>query len=248
MKNTFLNLLLLIFFLPVKSFGQETIFEIISNAKQMPDEIKAIYDLNVFEYFHLNEYNSELKMSVFKKTEEYQIKFVELKNIKSGMFKSTYFIKMENAINDYVNYDLKNKGFAIEIGSNEFIMPVMAKAPKTVQRILFKSLPTFKKYEPLLGPGIYIEKLLIKMSEINGLEVEQAKENIDIYFLFTPSGKEKTTYKYYNNSGNSWKGWYTRTDENIKSDSVRVITANNISGKIYSDQIFKLQIKTIKRK
>ena len=76
------------------------------------------------------------------------------------------------------------------------------------------------------------------ISEEMGLEIENDKVNILIYFFFTPIGREKTTFKFYNNTSNSYAGWYNITHDDLKADKVRIIVANKLSGKIYYNKLF----------
>ena len=55
----------------ISVFGQQTINELTSNAVQADVKTNAIYDLDVFHYFELTDYDTELKRAVFKKTKEY---------------------------------------------------------------------------------------------------------------------------------------------------------------------------------
>src|ERR1035437_8941565 len=115
MKLTTLIFLTFLFY--VRTFGQQTISDLVVNAKEGTAELESIYDLDVFSYYNLNDYNSDLKQAVFKKTEEYQNKLTELKSTKAEMLKTTYYVKLEKAFGDSeygsVNYDIKRKGFEI---------------------------------------------------------------------------------------------------------------------------------------
>jgi hypothetical protein len=167
------------------------------------------------------------------------------------MFRTTYFTSLdEKFIN--VNYDLKRKGFEIELGSNLGMGTLSARTPKSIDfsnwgTILLKALPTRQVADPIFGHGIYTEMLSLTMSEEMGLEIENDKENIQIYFFFTPIGREKTTFKFYNNTSNSYAGWYNVTHNDLKADKVRIIIANKLSGKIYYDKTFSYQPTTQKK-
>ena len=248
------TLIILAFSFCIRIIGQQTLSELIDNAKEGKEELIAIYDLDVFRYYNLTDYDTELKQAVYRKTEDYQNKLTELKSIKAEMFKTLYYGKLEKAFTyssgDYDmakgfssrDYDLKRKGFEIYIGTNCGIGTVSAKAPKSINldydcNILLKALPSKQVAESNLGQGVYSERLFLPMSEEAGLEIENDKENIDIYFFFTPTGKEKIMFKYLNSDGL----WYNITQNEIKSDKVRVVVANKSSGKIYFDKTYSYQ-------
>lgn len=235
--NKFLTTTLLLTFLTwVPTFGQ-SISDLTANSKEATDQLYAIYDLDVFSYFNLYDYDTELKQSVFKKTEEYQTKLAELKSIKAEMLKTTYFTTKDEAFSDYNNYDIKRKGFEIDLGSNWGMGTMSARTPKSINGFLFKGLPSKQVPEPLFGQGVNSEKLFLPITEEAGLEIENDKENIQIYFFFTPSGKEKTVFKFLNSDHN----WYNITHNDLKADKVRVVVANKSSGKIYFDKTYTYQ-------
>ncbi len=177
------------------TFGQQTIFDITTNAKVATGELEAIYDIDVFRYYNIKEYDTELKQVMFKKTEEYKSKLAELKEIKVEMLKSTYYFIKYFAYGN--NYDIKRKGFEFELGSNMGMGTISARTPKSINDILFKALPTKQVNEPLFGSGIYTEKLFFPVDEATGLEIENDKENIAIYFFFTLKGRKKTIFKFF---------------------------------------------------
>lgn len=235
--NKFLTTtLLLTFSFCVRTFGQ-TLSDLTANAKEATDQLEAIYDLDVFHYFNLYDYDTELKQSVFKKTEEYQTKLAELKIAKAEMLKTTYYTSLTEAFSSYTNYDLKRKGFEINLGSNWGMGTMSARTPKSINGFLFKGLPSKQVPEPLFGQGVNSEKLFLPMTEEAGLEIENDKENIEVYFFFTPTGKEKTVFKFLNSDHN----WYNITHNDLKADKVRIVVAHKSTGKIYLDKTYTYQ-------
>lgn len=218
--------------------GQHLISELTDTTNIGTAELIYIYDLDVFSYYKLNDYDTELKQAMFKKTDDYQIKLKELKSFKSKMLTSTYYTIMENAFSS--NYDMTRKGFVITLGSNWGIGTMSARTPKSIYFenggcILLKYLPS-KQVQVKMLPGVYNEVLFFSMSEDIGLKIENDKDNTVVYFFFNPIGKEKTTFQYYNEVGQSnYSGWYNITHNDLKSDKVRIVIANKLSEEIYYD-------------
>ncbi len=78
--------------------------EILQDSKDgKRSEIYYIYTLDVLEHFNLeNEYNTDLKKNVFKKTAEYQEKLNELKKLKQEIQKQTYYVTISGErLKDY---------------------------------------------------------------------------------------------------------------------------------------------------
>jgi hypothetical protein len=220
---------------------QQTISGLLANSTEATEKLYDIYDLNVFRYFGLTDYDTELKQTVFKKTSEYQSKLAELTISKAEMQKTTYYSKLSEAFGN-VDYDVKRKGFEIETGSNFAAYRQNAKPPKSVyihldeECIILKALPTKQVSDSYSGGKK--EMFFISVDEENGLEIENDKANADIYFFFTPSGKEKSSSTYYVVNP---MGTYNITGTYLKSDKVRVVVANKLSGKIYFDKVYSYQ-------
>ena len=233
-------LFLMIVFIPVLTQGQQSISDLTANAEEANGQLISIYDLDVFAYFNITDYDTELKQAVYKKSEDYKIKLAELKGIKNESLKKSFYTKLQEPFTN-VDYNLKQGGFEIVLGENWGYGTFSARVPKSVNEFLFKSLPTKQVTSPMMGKGFFQEVLLIKMSEENGLEIENDKQNFDIYFFFTPSGKEKVSFKFFNAVDNAYAGWYDMSGTIIKSDKVRVVVANKVSGKIYFDKTYSYQ-------
>jgi hypothetical protein len=225
--------------------GQQLITDITANATEENGKLDDIYQLNVFSYYNLEEYDTELKKSVFKKTTEYQNYLTELKTKKAEMQKTTYYTIKTDMFND-TNYDVKRKGFEIEIGTNSGLGTFTARTPKSIylengSRIILKGLPIKQKPEPYVAKGVFSENLFLQISEENGLEIENSRENIQVYYFFTPTGLEITTFKFYNFDNGRYRGWYTINNNDLKSETVRVIVANKETGFIYFDKFYNYQ-------
>lgn len=224
-----------------KILTKQNISDLKLNAKPANGDLYSIFDLDVFSYYNLHDYDSDLKKVIFKKTEEYQSKLTELKLFKSEMMKTTYYAKLVEAFNN-VNYDIKRKGFEIEIGSDFAAYPQNAKPPKAIYiqgeelSIILKALPTKQVRDPYMGGKQ--EMLFVSMTEESGLEIENNKQSIEAYFFFTPTGKEKNTSSYSIVSPPSIQ---TISDYYLKSDKVRVVVANNSTGIIYFDKTYSYQ-------
>lgn len=141
--------------------------------------LKSIYCLDVYDYFNLDdEYNTELKKKVFEKSQAYKDKLKSLKKLKHEMMTNYYMF----SAGEIDNYDIKRKGFKLSLGTNlAGVRQGPSKSP--VEGFYFPSLPTKKKGIRGL-PGVYGESLLLPTDEENGMDIENNKESIRIYFIF----------------------------------------------------------------
>lgn len=250
--RTALFTLTFLFLLSSYTFSQETnsqnaIDTILANATEASVYIYFAYDLDVLNYFGLSGYDTELKRQVFKKSSEYAERLEELRTIKSKMFRTTYYLKVEGKFNDELNradYDIKGRGFGLELGKNWGMGTSSARTPKSIDLpswgvIHIKALPT--RHDSNVE-GLYTEQLFLSMNETLGLEIENNRENVDLYLFFTPSGREQTIFKYYNGDHKPYKdkeiGWCTITHNDIKADTVRIVVTNRLTGRIYFDKTY----------
>jgi hypothetical protein len=236
MKKTVIVLIMLL--IMQNGFTQEsqTIFSITATSKTANDNMYLIYDLNVFEYYNLgDEYDSDLKKEVFKKTPEYAEKLTELKKMKAEMLKTTYYLEQENRFGDY---DITKKGFNVSILFDRYPNGGQKTIRINEKDIYLKSLPSKRKSFTVFGAAAIDERLFIPMNETNALEIENDKENISIYYFFTPNGKEAISYQFICADGYS----FCNTKQTLlKADKVRVIVAHKTTGKIYFDKTYNYQ-------
>ena len=228
---TFLLLSTFPLFIP-SAYGQKDINDIISNAEVVPSyEMREIFDLDVINYYNLDEtYNTELKKAVYKKTDDYKQSLAEIKQKKAEMMKSTFYKKLKGK--EYIkDYDLRKKGFPVVLGDN-MVLGTTYRAPKSVDRILFAMLPTTLISDDY-DKKIKTEMLYLKVDETIGLQIEENKQYISIYFLFTPTTTEKVTFTAFNG-----REWVDVTQKLVKANKVRVIVANDVDGDIYYDKTF----------
>jgi hypothetical protein len=211
--------------------------EFIENKCSKADRnIYIIYDLNVFAYYNIRDYDTDLKKEVFKETSEYKEYLSKLKKLKNNLSQTTYYYEAKELFSS-VNYDIKKRGFDIKINQNWGTTGTNgAIPPKSVaidwNNIKLKSLPSKEVTDNLFGSGFTNEMVFIQVDSEFGLEIERNRKDISIYYLFIPSAKENVKFKYYSNS------WWDMTNNIITSTKVRVVVSNKKTGKIYYDKIY----------
>ncbi len=215
-----------------QTFGQQNISDLTATTEEATAELFYLFDLNVISYYELD-YDTDLEISVFKKSEEYQNKLSELKKIKAETLNTPYYLKETGKFTWYNTYNMKRSGFEIDL------VWWGEKAPKSFYlsealecRVQLKALPTKQATE-----GSCREVLFIPMSETDGLEVTNDIENIDIYYFFSPKGIERITSKLLCPGIITWEN----NSNYITANSVRIVVANNTTGKIYYDKSYSYQ-------
>jgi len=217
-----------------------------------PVLFESAFNLNVFDYFTLNEkYDSDLKKEFFKKTTEYTTLLDSLKKIKSDFINSIYYEKdfknpggesfLTKSINlrqqgYQVKYDIQKKGFFISIG---IVLPYTCSrnfCPKILNDIEFKQLTITKKYNLLEGKNCYTQYLFLPMDESTALEVENNRNQIEILRVFNITGVYIATFSdpdfIADNFGKIGKV------QVVKGGSMRLLIYNKETEQIYFDKLY----------
>lgn len=225
--------------------GETPLEKILKNADEITyknqDEIISIYNSDVFSYFKIYGYNTELKKNTFKKTAEYAEKLSELKKIKQEILQSNYYVTLNGE--KLGDYNVKRKGFKIELGSNIRAGGYGGMRPsKSIEEVIFPSLPTENEaWKDIAGmrmpPGIFIEYYFLPLNEQKGLTAETNKNDIKIYLIFKIADVKKVSYKTFSAGGEV--GWFQSTGNHIIAKSLRIVAADEKSGEIYFDKSYK---------
>ena len=220
--------------------GRNPIEKVLDVAQPAVEGMKTVYQLDVIRYFSLlDEYDTDLKKAVFKKTPEYQALLDSLKSLKKQMLAGLWYVTVLRAppggwVDEAwktTDYDMESRGVRLILGMNYGSGYAAARAPKSFGDFLFSSLPTKRvSVDPEFYPAnVKEERLLLPMSEENGLAVETDEEDIAVYVLFTIVGMEEASYYWRSFGGEA----YTMTDKLLTTESVRVVVANASTGDVY---------------
>jgi len=257
--------LILFAFISITAKSQ-SINSILSECSVPTADLYPIMKMDVFQYFHLSYYDTDLKKSVFEKSSEYKKYYDSLRAVKSAVMKKSYYVyrnafakedefitaqKEDEDVGGNVNYDVKRKGFRIILGQNTAIGGTYSRHPPkslkikdskdymtlSINWVYLKSLPVKVEQNYFLGQiqqGVFDEVLFIPTTEQIGLAIEEHRTS-KIYFIFSPSGMETVSYKFYN-AGDAT--WYTSKDDLIKADRVRIVIGDETSSKVYFDKSY----------
>lgn len=190
-------------------------------------ELKAILNLDVIDYHRLeNKYDSELKLKVFKESEEYTKLLNELKTKKNNMLKETYYLKISPLFKAHNyhkgKYNLDDKGFYIRTCWNQDY-DFSHKIDKNY--LYFKSFPSKLIVNDYYGNH---EEFFIPVSENEAIEIEENPTNFSFYIVFKFSGTEKV----------KWKNTFSDGTITLpKSDKIRLLIVENSSKKIIYDRV-----------
>ncbi len=217
--------------------------EVLTNKIEADRSLFYIYNGNFIKYYKL-EYCIE-NIEAYKESSEYQNQIKELEQKKKEMFNSDYYTVLKDKFKE-IDYDISKRGFDIIIGKNWGGSSVdAAHPPQSIDidwrfyksfTIILKGLPLTKKQNPLIGKGAYYEIYFIPLSEKEGSEIEENREDILIYILFTPSEMEMIKYRYCF-LPNKW--WNEITQQCLSSNNYRIIVADSSSQKVYFDKKYK---------
>lgn len=174
------------------AFSQTSNFN--EQTEEVSNKTRFIATKNVFMYFGLREYNTDLKKSVFKKTEEYKNYESQITELLQSRYNISIPIKN--------NYDLRTKSIKVKLGENCGTASSPEKCYNVDEnwsslRIRFSKLVTTKT--PVGKYGGYSEYINIPLSEERALEVENQKSNFELIITFNiKSALVTIPYKHIN--------------------------------------------------
>jgi len=195
-------------------------------------EISSVLASNVFWYYNLTSYDSELKRKVFTATDEYKSKLAELNQIKFDLLKRDHYLDLEIA--DYekrtFKYDLRAKTFSFTISS--YLSVFYNDSFLQFDNICFRK-PTdiLLKNSKFHSGQVDVVKQFIAIrvpEETIALKIEENVDDVRILFLFKfVSAKEFINYPF--GSGYGTREYYLLTNLN------KAIVYNLRTGEIYQE-------------
>lgn len=231
-----------------------TINDLTSNAMPAGEmDFTNIFTLDVYSYFSLKGYDTELKRRNFEQTQDYHDKLNELKTLKKLATDTVFYIskpfrgeRNQRYVHStnytergwkyfgyYTQYDLSKKGFNFFNGERGKTMPVtferLGLFYKSRSDIILQQLPaTIDK-----NNGCH---LFFPFDEQTGADIENYMENVVIYFFFALSGEadlhpaKKNIYD-------------DQPDPRFLTSKVRIVIVEKNSGTIYYDQSYNSPLK-----
>jgi hypothetical protein len=206
-------------------------------AEEPPDDLAAIFQLDVFEYYKLGDrYDTDLKRAVFQKSDEYVEKLAQMKAEKRRLQAIDLFIVADDDdSHELSSYDVKRRGFWLSLGINATGWGYEASGPRSCRGINFPALSTTGT--PFLGweapRGIKAEMLFIPMRPEKALAVEQSKGDAHVFFFFRLGDVREVRFKAFEEDA-----WRNVRQELPAARFVRVVVANSRSGETYFEKLF----------
>ena len=216
-----------------------------------PSPFESAYNLNVFDYYELNEtYDSKLKKDVFKQSNQYKTLLDSLKKVKDLYLNSIYFETNFNSVGGQtfdlentdgpgyqVNYDIQKKGFSIAIGEVFPYHCQYAFCPKVIEGIEFKQLTITKKYNlKSNSKKSYTQYLFIPMDATTALKVENNRSQIQILRIFSMKGLYSPTFNDEDFAAENYKK--PCKIKLIKGGNMRLFIYNKKTYEVYFDKIY----------
>ncbi len=206
------------------------------------DTLFAINKLDVFKYYGLTQYDTELKRKAYKKSEKYAVYLSVLQEMRKQLFNKTFYFIFKD---DFYNCDYKliKGGFSYTISTSSREGYVISERPKTINSVIFPMLPTItykdESYDKLRNEypfyPYFNEDIVIPVNEDNALLIENDRENSKIYFIFNLSGCKNVVYK----SKHPILGLSYFKEEVFVASMLRIVVANTKTDEIYFDKIYQ---------
>jgi hypothetical protein len=210
----------------------------ISNSIYQQDRLQmenmiSILNLDILEYYHLkNQYNTESKIAAYLISEDFKEKQSELKELKSKLVSSLYYLDFEP---DYqaersiaIKYDPGTKYISV---SNDLSYSLYYNEPGYIQLDQFliscpEGMNISKKNINYLCVDVVEEKISFKIDDAAlATKIEENKNNLRLLFVLNITGTIPVQGK---TSG------LTSSDFHLTTDLQKVIAYNSKTNEIYS--------------
>lgn len=205
----------------------------LTKAQDISEQFISAFSLDVFTYYNLsNVYDTELKKSLFKETNEYKEKLTNLKQVKKEYLSTCLYLDITKSKGfEISDYDLVKGGVIINFGYEK----------KAILNVFFdvfeiKSIP-FKIQQSNIYTSDYNydRTFFFTVPKTDALELENNLESLKCLIIFKPGGVKESIRK------EDLGGYiYNYKDQFITMDLVRVILINPNTNKIFIDKNFKI--------
>jgi len=193
----------------------------------------SILNLDVLEYYHLkNQYNNDSKRKAYLESEDYETKYSELKELKSKIISTPYYLDFEP---DYqaersiqIKYDPGTKNLSV---SNDLSYSLFYNEPGFIQfdQFIIKCPPGMtisKKNINYACVDVVEETISFKINdEVLASKIEENKSSLRLLFVFNITGTTPVQGK---------TAELTSADFHLMTDLREVIAYNSKTNEIYS--------------
>ena len=90
----------------------------------------SVLSLDVINYFGYTEYDTPLKLKVFKNSDEYKMKYAELKSIRAEQLKKEFLVTVSDGMK--WAFDVRKEAFPVQFGDYGLSAYDEPRAPKTL--------------------------------------------------------------------------------------------------------------------
>ncbi|MGD9994467.1 MAG: hypothetical protein AB7S69_14310 [Salinivirgaceae bacterium] len=193
-----------------------------------------LYNLDVCNYYDDLKKSSDLQKEVFKQSNEYKIRYEDLKDKREKLISASYI-----TIQPFkdLKFDLKSNAFKIHstlLRSNVPYSLQYAKPPKCLDYIELLQLP-FKLYkQELMGYVVWEEFLLIEMNMKEALIIEENGDDVELIFIFGILDSYNKEYTFISANGDLNLSSYV-----FKTNYLRVIAHNTKTNDVYYNRLYK---------
>ena len=223
---------------PDTSDSRRPLEKALAGAEPAGADFLTVCNSDVFRYFGLDEYDTDLKKAMFMKTPEYETLLDSLKTLKKRILAGRWYVDVrECPPGGYsamawtlTDYDVKSQGFDMILGINAGSPLVGLVYPRgSFGDFLFTSFPTNQvAADPVVyGSDAREERLFLPMSEESGLAVETGGTNIKVYVVFSVTDVKEVSCL-------SAVGMVSQ--KLLSTESVRIIIGNVSTGEVYFDR------------
>lgn len=198
------------------------------------NQIIQILEQNVFDFFahETNGYDTELKKSVFKRTDEYKKYSAQLLDLKRQVVSNKMKIPLADT-HELSDYSMKTGAFSLSLGANFGMGTFEASYKYSLDGFIDENIPVNQTTAKSLGDGsLVLYSVLLKCDEETALKIENMKSSLRMMIEFSVVGV--TTKKYPFISLAPQRTEYVITEKLVSVKNTRVIIADSEGNELVS--------------
>lgn len=236
-------------------YGQLRINDLIANSVEATYKLYTMYELDVINHYKLDErpeFSSELKTKIFMQSTEYKNMLNSLMKEKKDMFNYTYYINDKKG--NIGNYVLSCGCFQLNINGTIFSSKdiININYPDKTNILFFDAGEIPKERIIYFNDNVAVSinqlpikklqdnynYLFINVPETTALQMENSN-NISVYYFFNPSAYKQSVYSPALKTF-IWSKLNKGTHRVFVADGLRMVVADNETGKIFYDKIYSV--------
>jgi len=170
-------------------------------------KVLDILSLDVFSYNfeQTSKFDTDLKKSVFKKSDDYKTLLKQLTETRKALLTNTITVLLSEKHFVLSDYSLKSKTFLLDLGTNFGFGEMHSDYQYSVLGFVDENMPIFERQDSWdVGGGKTYYSVRVKTDEETAMKMEDSKGSLMIRMTCRVVGSTSRSYKEYDIASGNW--------------------------------------------